>query len=173
MPPRKLTQTSLDPGNCWQTGVACILDIDPETMPSQVEHDSKPVMSADGTFRWSGPGYNNVLQAYLRKHHGLAYVELHAPWAELSAFLRPVGLHLLTGRTVRSATNGEQRHVVVARDGETVWDPHPSRAGLLDEIKPAFLTPYPAEWAKHGGRRAECVCPACLAAQSTSLSEVP
>lgn len=145
----ELTQTSLDPGNCWQTCVACILGIDPETMPSQAEHD-----------RPKGPGYNNPLQAYLREHHGLAYVELHAPWSELSAYLRCMGLHVLTGRTVRTASNG-MRHCVVARDGVTIWDPHPSRAGLLDEIKPAFITPYPAEWKRHEGLRLPCVCPAC------------
>lgn len=47
------------------------------------------------------------------------------------------------------------------RCGEVVWDPHPSRAGLLEEIRWAFIVPYPAEWVNQKAINDECVCPAC------------
>lgn len=152
---RQLTQTNLDPGNCWQTCIACILDLDPEVLPPQVDYDKRE-RDGDG-WKWVGPSYMGVLQRYLRKHHGLAYVELHQPpelWSILS--VKPGVLHMLTGRTIRTATNGS-RHVVVASAGKMVWDPHPSRAGLTDEIQPSFLVPL-ATWDR---TMVDCVCPAC------------
>lgn len=168
---RQLTQTSLYPaGNCWQTAVACLLDVDPESMPPQAEYDWVRV-KPDGSKEY-GPSYHNVLQDYLRKHHGLTYVELQEP-STLFALLRIAepGWHLLTWRTVRSDAYGGVRHVVVGRYGEVAWDPHPSRAGLLEEIRWAFLVPYPEEWARDEAARVargyvptSCVCPACKAA---------
>lgn len=131
------TQTHLAPvGNCWQTAVACILEVDPGELPDQATHDMKLV---DG--KWTGQSYNNVLQAYLRKHHGLAYVETHLP-EEALARLSVHGHHLITGRTVRTDERGI-RHCVVGRDGAVVWDPHPSRAGLTDDLRWSLLVPYP------------------------------
>jgi hypothetical protein len=155
---RELTQTSLYPhGNCWQTCVACILDLDPEVLPPQAEYDRVTVRE-DGTKEY-GPSYNNALQFYLHEHHGLTYVELHLP-EEGYEFLHvaPGTLHMLTGRTVRSDAYGGVRHVVVARDGQMIWDPHPSHAGLIEEIRWAFLVPYPKAW---NPRKDPCVCPAC------------
>lgn len=156
----ELTQTCLYPdGNCWQTAVACILDLDPEVMPPQSNYDKRE-LGADGEWRRVGPNYNNVLQSYLKKHHGLAYVELHTP-EEALARLRIVGYHLITGDTVRSEAYGGVRHVVVGKDGEMVWDPHPSRAGLTTEIHWALLVPHPKSWGRMVDMD-ECVCPACL-----------
>lgn len=75
------------------------------------------------------------------------------------------GLHMITGRTVRTATNGS-RHVVVARRGEIVWDPHPSRAGLLDDADDgqrewSFLVPFPRSWELFTAH--PCICPQCKA----------
>lgn len=57
---RELTQTTFgDRGNCWQTCVACVLDIDPETMPSQADLDYHRNESGELV----GPGYWNALQA--------------------------------------------------------------------------------------------------------------
>jgi hypothetical protein len=163
----ELTQTSLYPdGNCWQTAVACILEIDPEVMPSQVVLDRHELQN-DGTWKRVGPGYNNPLQAYLAKHHGLAYVELHVP-VEAYAQLRVDGYHLMTGETVRSEAYGV-RHVVVGKDGQQAWDPHPSRAGLLGDIHWALLVPYPKQWEKWNWRDDDsnpCVCPKCSTEKS-------
>ena len=159
---RELTQTSLNPGNCWQTCIACILELDPETLPSQVEHDMRRVMGPNGDWTWEGRGYGNVLGNYLRKHHGLAYVQLHYPEEIWSAVAVRPCLHMMTGRTERTAQNGS-RHVVVGENGSIRWDPQPSRAGLLDEIEYGFLIPFPKMWEETWTRmREDCLCPACV-----------
>lgn len=154
---KEFTQTSLAPvGNCWQTAVACILEVDPAELPDQTTLDRKLV---DG--QWVGDSYNNPLQAYLRKHRGLAQVDLHVP-DEALAMLYVRGYHLITGRTVRTDERGI-RHCAVGRDGSPVWDPHPSRAGLTDEIRWSVLAPYPEEWKRYRDVEDTCVCPSCLA----------
>jgi hypothetical protein len=157
---RRLTQTVTGlNGNCWQTCVACLLGVAPESLPSQEEHDRKGI-DPDGRIRWMAPGYNNPLQAYLRKHHGLSYVEFHMP-SEVFTYLRvaPPGGHLISGVTERSASLGGLRHMVVGRYGKVVWDPHPSRAGLIGDHKWSFLMPTPKEWQR--GVESPCVCPRC------------
>jgi len=158
----ELTQTSLYPkGNCWQTAVACLLEIDPELLPSQV--DSYYYEKREDGTEVKRMNYNNPLQTYLIKHHNLAYVELHSP-PETLEFLQvaPPGFHIMTGLTVRSAEYGGERHVVVGRYGKVAWDPHPSRAGLIGEINWAFIVPFPKSWADSWSRRTEvCVCPQC------------
>lgn len=164
---RELTQTNIDPGNCWQTCIACVLDLDPEVLPDQTKFDLI-VTLPDGTKRREGPYYQSALQTYLRTHHGLAWMQLHDPpevWTAIT-FRDPNAFHFSCGKTIRSATNGNLGHVVVSRNGETVWDPHPSRAGLTHDIMHAFLVPYPAWWKESDARStpSKCVCPACKTA---------
>lgn len=179
---RELTQTVTASaangwaGNCWQTCIACLLDIDPEEMPPQAEYDLYTT-NDDGTRGPSvkeGPGarsYHGALRAYLREHHDLAYCEVHLFDEAYAALLvNPAyrdGYHMMTGRTVRSDSMGGLRHVVVGRNGSMVWDPHPSRVGLLEEIRWAFLVPYPKWWresdARPGSKVDPCVCPKCSA----------
>lgn len=140
----ELTQTHLAPGNCWQTAVACLLDVAIDDLPSQVEIEAR------------GGSYNNALQDYLGKHHGLALVVLRLP-VEAYAQLRVVGYHLMIGATERTATNGVH-HVVVGRDGEMVWDPHPSRAGLIGKAEWELIVPRPEEWSS---KLSPCQCPRC------------
>lgn len=158
---REYTQTNLEPGNCWQTCVACILDVEPEELPPQEKYDLRKY-HPDGTWEWlPGKSYNNVLQNYLRTHHNLAYVEMHTPSELLESLLvRPHVFHMMTGRTVRTPVN-KSRHVVVGRGGQMIWDPHPSRAGLTDEIKWSFLVPFPKEWGNSPIHQDECVCRSC------------
>jgi hypothetical protein len=140
-----------------------MLGVEPETLPCQNAYDMKKVFEEDGSWTWKGQGYATFLNAYLRKHHGLAYVEVHYP-QELYMVLdiREPGFHLMTGRTVRTPLNGS-RHVVIGHRGSLHWDPHPSRAGLTNDINFAFLVPYPDAWAKNPwrGQEQECVCPSC------------
>lgn len=145
----EFTQTSLNPGNCWQTAVACLLETLPETLPNQ------NVCDLNG----NPPYYQNELRAYLRKHHGLTYVSIQ-PFMLANLTVKDPGIHLMCGRTVRTASNG-QNHIVVARQGELLWDPHPSRDGLIEVIYWAFLVPYPEEWTKTTLSPSECHCPAC------------
>lgn len=158
---RELTQTSLHPaGNCWQYCVACILDIDPDVMPPQSEYDK--VSTDENGKTVYGPSYSMALRAYLRVHHNLAYVELWYP-PEMLPMIQVATdePHFMTGRTVRSAAQNDCRHVVVACRGETIWDPHPSRTGLTDDIRWAFLVPFPKSWL--GVNEKPCECPACKA----------
>jgi hypothetical protein len=174
---RELTQTVFADatsgryGNCWQTCIACLLDIDPGVMPPQEEYDWCRTEPDGETVL--GPGYLNVLQDYLRVHHDLGYVgTMHLP-VELFPLLRVAdpGWHLMSGRTVRSEACGGLRHVVVGRYGQMVWDPHPSRAGLVEDIHWAFLVPYPRAWRRPVER--PCVCPSCAAGRVPGRSGFP
>ncbi len=160
---REYTQTNLEPGNCWQTCIACLLHVEPSELPAQELFDIEKKRE-DGSTEYGPPHYQNALQAYLREPHDLAYMQLYQPCELLKLLsVRAPGWHMMTGRTVRSETNGNKRHVVVARYGELVWDPHPSRAGLLDDINWAFLVPFPKSWRGKGFNAGPCVCPACAA----------
>lgn len=174
---RQYTQTSLATsengwaGDCWQTCVAILLDVEPKELPPQAEFDLYTT-NEDGT-RGSpvkeGPGarsYHTALRAYLREHHNLAYCEVHLFEEAYGALLvnpqHRGGYHMMTGRTVRSDSMGGLRHVVVGRNGSMVWDPHPSRVGLLEEVRWAFLVPYPKRWRESEGSKVDpCVCPRC------------
>lgn len=154
---KEFTQTALAPvGNCWQTAIACLLEVDPGQLPDQATNDYKLV---DG--QWVGRSYNNVLQQYLRTHHGLVYLELQTPKEGLAMLaIKDPGWHIITGRTVRTDERGI-RHSVVGRYGEVAWDPHPSRAGLTDDIRWALLAPRPKEWEEHAHHLGPCACPLC------------
>ena len=147
---KRFTQSSLTPGNCWQTAIACLLEVDPETLPSQVD-----IETADKN------GYSNALNKYLRKHHGLFQAWIHFP-SFLGVVPRSPGYHLMAGPTVRTPKNNVH-HIVVGQDGAMVWDPHPARSGLTDVTSWVVLVEAPGSWAESWDRLA-CVCPACLAA---------
>lgn len=145
---RYLTQTHLHPGgNCWQTALACILDVDPAELP-----DQHAIEMAKGSV-------GNALRAYLFRHHGLGYDE--QTHAHLFPQLKPStdAPHLLIGPTVRTHETGAL-HVVVGVRGCMVWDPHPSRAGLVAVEKWGFLHPFVEKW-RQTWERVPCVCPRC------------
>lgn len=157
---KEFTQTCLYPrGNCWQTAVACILEVDPEELPSQYDsyYENKWDSAGSIVLRMN---YNNPLQYYLKKHHGLAYVEFHYP-EEAFSQLTISGLHLMSGTTIRSAAQDGSRHVVVGKDGKVFWDPHPSRSGLLDDIRFAVLCQFPKTWSGSSWDEDKCICSKC------------
>jgi hypothetical protein len=138
-----------------------VLDLAPEKLPDQTVCDLwyKPNPEESGTWTRREPFYSNELGAYLKKHHGLAYVNLQPHFMSILEVKDP-GIHFMSGKTVRTPASREN-HVVVARYGELLWDPHPSRAGLVEVIYWAFLVPYPAEWSKYSSRETSCHCPEC------------
>lgn len=146
-------QTSLSPGNCWQTCIGHILGVDPAELPDQTLADCNS-------------SYLNRLNAYLERHHAdLVYVEARRP--VIDVVRPPEGLHVLVGPTVRTALSGDN-HVVVAQAGEMIFDPHPSDAGLLEVEAWGLLAKLPLEWKEHRVRRRAngehvvcCVCPRC------------
>lgn len=154
---KEYTQTNTDPGNCWQTGVACVLEVDPTYLPDQVALEA------------AGKNYHNALNAYLEHHHGMVYCELE-DFVTLTVMPREPGWHLLSGPTVRTCEPKNIHHVVVARYGQMVWDPHPSRAGLLSVRRWGVLGPLHERvraWRKEMTKRSpgqwefHCVCPVC------------
>lgn len=127
---KEWTQSNLVPGNCWQTAIACILDVAPDALPDQV------------TIEAVRKSYHNALNAYLGKHHGLVYAPLaDFEWGAI-ATLRLPGYHIVVGPTERTTTSGSH-HVVVAQNGIPIWDPHPSRAGLTQIDTWGVLAPLP------------------------------
>lgn len=136
---KEWTQSNLVPGNCWQTAVACILDVEPDALPDQVEIEV------------AGRSYHNAINAYLAKHHDLIYAPLaDFEWGAI-ATIHPPGYHLMIGPTERTGTSGSH-HVVVGRDGVALWDPHPSRAGLLVVESWGVLSALPARVAASRAR---------------------
>ena len=158
------TQSNLDPGNCWQTAIACILGVNPEELPPQHEIQGWPNEALDG---WGG--YSNVLNGYLAKHHGLMYGEVYAHHFTMVRPAYPE--HILCGPTVRTPES-KRNHCVVAVNGTAVWDTHPSRAGLTEVETWGLLGPLgpkPRASMERTGMRGErghylvfnCLCGTC------------
>lgn len=159
---RRLTQTVTGiEGNCWQTAVACVLGIDPITMPCQATIERVTGHDENGRVVRAG-GYNNPLQAYLREHHGMTLVQFWAAHLACARITSMDGYYLAYGPTVRTPTLGTD-HVVVARDGETIWDPHPSGAGLTKVTSWGAFAPWPESFDLENSRKNNpCVCPKCV-----------
>lgn len=160
---REFTQSNLEPGNCWQTALACILDVEPSTLPDQLRYDF-----GNNDLKWGR--YTNVLQGYLGKHFNLIYCELQA-WQFGGLTVKPPGWHLLIGPTVRTPVN-DAHHCVVGRYGVETWDVHPSRAGLVSIHSWGVLSPLPSALRKQREEHddpdyrrvfVDCLCPTCEA----------
>ncbi|MDB5358829.1 MAG: CcrColossus [Rhodospirillales bacterium] len=92
-------------GNCQRAAMASIFDMDIEDLPHFEE------VRGAGDF-WHG--IYDWLESW-----GFGY-EWHDPEAP------PTGYSIATGPAARGVS-----HAVVALDGKIVWDPHPSRDGLV------------------------------------------
>lgn len=106
----EVTQTILhDPpkiGNCFQAALASVLELPIDDVPHFMLH-------GDWFLR---------LQGWLADR-GLCYLyDVHPQYSEYW------GYHLISGLSERGV-----RHTCVGRAGALVFDPHPSRAGLLPE----------------------------------------
>lgn len=109
----EVTQTILanDPdgrmGNCLQAAIASILDLDLDQVPHFAEQDIK-----GGVYWW------NALCDWAEK---MGYQVLDTPNKRSVS-----GYTLACGKSPRGYFN----HIVVAYDGETVWDPYPGGTGV-------------------------------------------
>ena len=154
-------QTDIEHGNCWQTAIASILEVEPSTLPCQV------------TIEKAGTSYWNSINSYLMDHHGLVYSEIcdyqFTGLVPCHSWFN--GYHLLVGPTVRTPHNG-CKHVVVARFGVYWFDPHPSEAGLTEVEKWGVLGKANndqlerrkwsrSEHCKYPDASMWCLCPAC------------
>lgn len=173
---KHFTQTSLDPGNCWQTAVACLLDVSsPDVLPPQHEIETEIGYKVlDGYHR-----YTNSLNAYLIKHHQSRYFEL-PKWQAEGLFIHNYRPCVATGPTVRSVGDrADIDHAIVVMPDKSFWDPHPSRAGLTEIKSYGFIVPVDFEYldpesadykrralmmetGKEGYKRVfGCMCPKC------------
>lgn len=98
-------------GNCFAACLASILHVDIETVPN------------DHTRKW-----RSVVNTWLRQY-GLAMVQASNDFDELCRDDDITDCWCIaTGHTNRHPT---VRHACVAKSGVIVWDPHPSRSGLV------------------------------------------
>jgi hypothetical protein len=111
-------------GNCFSACVASLLEIPLDDVPYFMGDD----VAGDDKW-WEKFG------AWLlpRGYYPLCF-ELKDDW-------RPVGLHILSGKSPRELANPKALHSVVAERERVVHDPHPSRHGLLDQRDVVLLIP--------------------------------
>lgn len=121
-------------GNCVQAAVASLLHVPLETVPDFA--DGKPCTTPEDTGR-----FWRRFDDYLAKQ-GLTTVRLPGNHC-------PESLHLASGMSPRGVN-----HMVVRQGDGIVFDPHPSRAGLLDIQTVRVLAPLDiAAWAYIPERR--------------------
>jgi hypothetical protein len=133
-------------GSCWQTAVACILEVPAEALPDQHLIEMTATLRKRAQDKGEHPpeyyaghfSYMNALNAYLAKHHDLAYLQEYVWHFSTLRFAEP-GFHFAIGPTSRNSFF----HCVVARHGEQVWDPNPSRAGLTRSESFGWLARLP------------------------------
>lgn len=108
---RQYKQSILEPprGNCFSTCLACILELDPSNLPNFI--GDFPEDWLDRLTAWLAP-----------MNLGVVFLDE----TERSSFYPP-------GYSIMSCTmvDGANRHCVVARDGEMVWDPSPKDRKIL------------------------------------------
>lgn len=114
-------------GDCWRTAIACLLDKHPSEVPHFCEHDFENTKAA-----------NDNCRAYLATQ-GLAHIEYAMPGDDLDAVLNSVaaqnpGLLFILGGNSRTGCG----HVVICRDGEIVWDPSLTNAGIVGPMNDGF-----------------------------------
>lgn len=96
-------------GNCWQTAIASVLDLQVEEVPHFVQ------IEAEGGENWA----THTAQWLWDRGFG---------WQTLKKHLMTGEFYLVSGPTVRGT-----QHVTIWQDGRMVHDPHPSGVGLLKE----------------------------------------
>lgn len=108
------------PGDCVRASVASLLDLDP--------HDVPHFTCQDDTRVWP------LAIAGFAAEHGWRISRRAYDGGALPKF------GLAIGPSPRGVS-----HMVVVRDGEMVWDPHPSREGLVD-VQQVIEFTRPATW---------------------------
>lgn len=103
-------------GDCQRAVIASLLDLPITEVPHFLQ-----IAKGDPTLYWEG------IQRYLGGH-GLAYLTIPAISGG-GFFGRYEGVyHEISGPSPRG---GGAFHAVIGLDGQVVFDPHPSRAGIL------------------------------------------
>lgn len=139
---KRLTQVHYDlragqpAGDCVRTALACILDEPaPDAVPHFVEFQRRYDEIGE-TYDWW-----RAARIYTRRSHRLDLVSLEPTFPTYSDPPMSHPYVILAGGSPRST---DWNHAVVAdaTTGEIVWDPHPSRDGLLDSSYVIALTDF-------------------------------
>lgn len=107
-------------GNCFAACIASLLEVPIAEVPNFVDSDEWP--------------FN--FQKWLRER-GFFYLLTEVNAGDIEAWVGLGGYHVINGQGPRENC----RHSVVGLAGEMVFDPHPSRAGLLKVEEFGFLIP--------------------------------
>lgn len=116
-------------GNCYQTTIACLLEIPPSEVPNvEVLFD----MEGDLWYRvmWEflkSKGYEIITDSRFMVFHDKNYDISHEERAKFKEELldKP---YLVSGKSSRGVN-----HICIYQNGKMVWDCHPSREGILEE----------------------------------------
>lgn len=111
------------PGDCLRAAVASIFGMDPADVPHFATYGEGMEPPDKHGWWWALVGFCATLEP---PYDVLVVEEPPAP-SESPADL--FGCYLLSGKSPR----GDWNHVVVARGGQVIWDPHPSRDGIDGE----------------------------------------
>ncbi len=114
MIPQTQTILSTTRGDCYRTVIASIFEVPLESLPADL--GLRRFLDPQGFRKWLRPwGFD------------YAIVEWGRPELKPDPWPGPAGAwHLLGGASPRYGN-----HATVGKDGKLVWDPHPTRAGLL------------------------------------------
>lgn len=110
MIPHIQTNTSKVTGNCWQTAVASVLELEPEQVPHFVKAERDGIVEDWWKYTFNWLYYHNLYIHNIERH---LYTNEH---------------YLVMGRTKRGTY-----HVCVYLNGKMVHDPHPDASGLTHE----------------------------------------
>lgn len=135
------TRTGAPSGNCTETCIACILEVDLDEVPPLWDAETGEDHTQQQWTRlydWlRSMGYlwtwGNFGDREPTAHFHSIYPELSDDWI---ARLDWSGFHLIGGRNPDGLG-----HYVVARDGQMVWDPNPRQRGLAVANGIAILAP--------------------------------
>lgn len=135
MKPTTQTTFGVPEGNCTSACFASLLDVPIELVP----HFGSDAAWCERLRQWLRPqGYDAMFWLI---EAGPPWQSVAGTWRFVSDTYVPEGYYILGGQSPRGP------HAVVAKGHEIVFDPHPSRAGLLSiEDGTAVFPLDPAAW---------------------------
>jgi hypothetical protein len=113
-------------GNCFQAVLATMLEMDMRHVPHFYE-DADPADVQESSVETTEMAIDNWLRSFgVLRFKALVRGETFKEAMHNAAAMSPTGYAaILSGMTKRNTS-----HAVIVRDGEMVWDPHPSEDGL-------------------------------------------
>lgn len=114
-------------GNCWSCCIGAVMQREPNGVPHFLQLYGRRYM--EETVKWV-------------EAQGYWLVEVRNGWPCTLWGGKRVLPVICCGPTVRSKTSADQHAVVRSEDGDLLYDPHPSEAGLLAVEERYLLVPF-------------------------------